>query len=274
MDDLRIHLGFPLAIEGPKGFVSPGSGLRRGVIAALALNPNTFVSNEILTEALWGATPPSSARANLRKHLSEFRRELREVGCDSKTKLVTLPGLRGTEGGGTSITVPAECIDLHRATALLSNCQAAIHLNHQKARRIATEGLEILGRGKFGTDLPNTTWFDTHRSWLERLEQRLLKFRCISALLEGDFFQALQDAYALNGNESNHEALLASVQFFSGDVAASLSTISRLRIRFRELGLDPTSEIEDLQLTILNGDRDSARQVLLSHMIGNVQPVL
>lgn len=273
MDDLRIHLGFPLTIEGPKGFVSPGSGLRRGVIAALALNPNTFVSNEVLIEALWGANPPASARANLRKHLSEFRRELRQVGCEPRAKLVSLPAIRGTEGGGSSLTLPAECIDLRRAATLLSDCQAAIGISHQEVYRIATKGLEILGRGKFGTDLPQTSWFDAHRTSFKRLEQRLLKLRSISGLLTGDLFQATQDAHALSDSESNHEMVLASAQFFSGDVAASLSTISQIRMRFRELGLDPISEIDDLQLTILNGDRESARRVLLNHMTGSTRSV-
>ena len=53
-----------------------GAAKERSLIAALALTPGVVVSAEALMEALWGDSPPLTARKTLQTYVSHLRRKL------------------------------------------------------------------------------------------------------------------------------------------------------------------------------------------------------
>src|SRR5207244_3977513 len=70
-------------ILGPVEVAAGGTALpverpqQRAVLAYLLLNANRVVSTTQLVEAMWGAAPPASARAQIQACVSQIRRALR-----------------------------------------------------------------------------------------------------------------------------------------------------------------------------------------------------
>uniref|UniRef100_UPI001F260D40 AfsR/SARP family transcriptional regulator n=1 Tax=Streptomyces sp. 351MFTsu5.1 TaxID=1172180 RepID=UPI001F260D40 len=62
--------------EGGHGVRVVGSRKQRILLAALLLEAGRVVSTKSLKEALWGSTPPASAKASLHNHVSRLRRLL------------------------------------------------------------------------------------------------------------------------------------------------------------------------------------------------------
>ena len=71
-------LGPPILYDGQDGAAVRvvGSRKQRILLAALLLEAGRVVSAETLKDALWGGTPPASAKASLHNHVSRLRRLL------------------------------------------------------------------------------------------------------------------------------------------------------------------------------------------------------
>lgn len=71
-------LGPPILYDGHggAGVRVVGSRKQRILLAALLLEAGRVVSAEALQDALWGSTPPASAKASLHNHVSRLRRLL------------------------------------------------------------------------------------------------------------------------------------------------------------------------------------------------------
>ncbi|MFI6441464.1 BTAD domain-containing putative transcriptional regulator [Streptomyces sp. NPDC050759] len=69
-------LGPPILYDGHGGVRVVGSRKQRILLAALLLEAGRVVSAEALKDALWGGTPPASAKASLHNHVSRLRRLL------------------------------------------------------------------------------------------------------------------------------------------------------------------------------------------------------
>ena len=71
-------LGPPILYDGQggAGVRVVGSRKQRILLAALLLEAGRVVSAETLKDALWGGTPPASAKASLHNHVSRLRRLL------------------------------------------------------------------------------------------------------------------------------------------------------------------------------------------------------
>lgn len=257
----QIRLASPLTLSGPKGIVQPTSYLRRGLIAALALKIGSFTPFDELIDILWGDRPPASARANLRKQLSDLRRDFRGIGFDPAGHLHTVPGQRGGGGGGVRYDADADSVDALRAERAARSARECLSSAPSAAVRQADDGLGALGGGPFGADLPQTSWFDARRSWAEELRWRLRQLRCTALLLDGNHFDAMADAQRLAG-EGGRQHLLMAALFLSGDVVAALEEMDRLRADFAALGLDPPKRILALHRPILNGDKGAVLEIL------------
>src|SRR4051812_50093730 len=71
-------LGPPVLYDGHggAGVRVVGSRKQRVLLAAPLLETGRVVSAETLKDALWGSTPPASAKGSLHKHVSPLRRRL------------------------------------------------------------------------------------------------------------------------------------------------------------------------------------------------------
>jgi DNA-binding SARP family transcriptional activator len=63
----------PLRLRGSSGYAALGGAKPRRLLAALALNANRVVAIELLTDVIWGDSPPRSARRNLQTYVWSLR---------------------------------------------------------------------------------------------------------------------------------------------------------------------------------------------------------
>lgn len=100
--ELRV-LG-PVAVVTGRGPVSLGGPKPRALLAALVLNAGRVVAADTLITALWGETPPSSARAMVHTYVSALRKVLAAGGRPGDRELLVRrpPGYLLTPGGGST----------------------------------------------------------------------------------------------------------------------------------------------------------------------------
>ena len=78
----------PLSVRRNGAVVPVTAGKQRVVLAALLLSANRVVSLDELNAALWGQTPPVSARATLQNYVKRLRQALAGTG---DSRISTLP---------------------------------------------------------------------------------------------------------------------------------------------------------------------------------------
>jgi DNA-binding SARP family transcriptional activator/Tfp pilus assembly protein PilF len=79
-EDAEFGLLGPLQVRRGTAEVRIPPGKRRALLARLLLSANHVVSLEDLTETLWGAAPPGSARVTLQNYVKWLRRSLGDSG--------------------------------------------------------------------------------------------------------------------------------------------------------------------------------------------------
>ncbi|MEU9099122.1 BTAD domain-containing putative transcriptional regulator [Streptomyces sp. NPDC048361] len=95
-------------------FLALGPAKRRSLLAMLLLRPNTAISVERLTEALWDEEPPQHSRTVLQGHVSRLRALLAEHDADAYgIELVT-------QGSAYVLRLPETLIDAHRFEELVA----------------------------------------------------------------------------------------------------------------------------------------------------------
>jgi DNA-binding SARP family transcriptional activator len=102
----------PLEVGGDEGALALGGIKQRSVLALLLLHANEVVSADRLIDALWGASPPLTARKTIQVYVSRLRAAL---GND---RLVTRPG-------GYVLYVEPEELDLARFEQLVAEARRA-----------------------------------------------------------------------------------------------------------------------------------------------------
>ncbi|WP_327041315.1 NB-ARC domain-containing protein [Micromonospora ureilytica] len=88
---LRFTVLGPVAVTAEGEPVGVARPRRRAVLAYLLLNANRVVSVDQLTTAIWGSTPPATARAQVQSEISALRWTFQRTG-DATLSLLTKPG--------------------------------------------------------------------------------------------------------------------------------------------------------------------------------------
>src|SRR5688572_14148057 len=79
---MRFGILGPLRIQVGGVDTTLAAGRERTVLAVLLLYPNEVVPVDRLAEAVWGADPPPTVRAQVHSCVSRLRRALRQKGID------------------------------------------------------------------------------------------------------------------------------------------------------------------------------------------------
>ena len=248
----------PLEIQGRR---QTGSPVRRAILTAFLLRHTQSIGVGELATLLWDSPPPS-ATANIRSHLTGLRRDLDEAVPGLGSRIKTYRGAQVSYGLQVA---PEEC-DL---TAFTRTTQIGRDLLlHGEADLAATTFEEALAlwRGPFGADLPDTRWFSAHAAGLggarftayENLfaacvmahRTEMLSYRIETVLAEAPYRQRLWE-------------LLAAVHCIEGDAAGALDTIRRCQDLFAEdLGLDLPPKVGAMRTAALSWDRAQALRLL------------
>ena len=242
--ELRI-LG-PIEVTGENGPVDLRAAKHRRLLAALTLAGGQACSADALVDAVWGVSPPASARKLLQVYVSQLRKAL-----PSREALVTTPS-------GYALRFETGSLDADRFERLLDDAVEAMGQENASLALSQLERALALWRGPAYADV---MYEDFARAEAERLEE--LRLTALEARLEalsqlGRNDEVLGDALAMARDHPLRERVqgLAMLALYrAGRQTEALDLYVELRRRLDdELGLEPSAELRELQRRILEQD--------------------
>jgi DNA-binding SARP family transcriptional activator len=239
---------------GPVGVTAYGSPVRvdrprrRAILAYLLLHANRLVPVEQLIVATWGATPPSTARAQVQSEVWALRRTFQLA--DITNPLASRPG-------GYLLEAEPDQLDLAAYTEQVAQARADDADGHpERARKLLRDALTLWQ----GPVLSGATadFVVSTRARLE--EQRLTDVEWLAELdlrLGGhyDLIPELTHHVADHPLRERLRTQLMVALYRSGRQAESLAVARQGRqILHDEHGLDPGPLLRDLEQAILRQD--------------------
>jgi predicted ATPase len=242
MVELRV-LG-PVELADGDGAIALPAPKHRRLLLALTIAGGRACSIDELVDAVWGESPPASARKLLQVYVSALRKVLPE-----EVALVT-------EGPGYALRLPAESLDADRFETHVADAAAALATgNPALASSLADRALALWR----GPALADVAYDDFARGEAERLEE--LRLVALEQRLEAQLRlgrDVLAEALALAREHPQRErmqALAMHALYGSGRQTEALDLYAALRARLQdELGLEPGPELRELQRRILQQD--------------------
>lgn len=212
----------------------------RAVLAALVLGIDHAVGVDHLVAAVWGDTPPPSARNTLQSHISTVRSLL---GRDTVE----------FEDDSYVLRVPPSDVDAVQFELLGLAASEAIVADPVVARQTAMEAL-ALWRGRPYGDLADDEFVEIEVRRLEELRMELMELR-----LEADIALGRQGPAAaiLDGLVEDHPYrerlwyLLMTALAQEGRRVDAVRAYRRLGEILGEVGLEPSSDLRELEQQIL-----------------------
>ncbi|GGP66818.1 AfsR/SARP family transcriptional regulator [Streptomyces abikoensis] len=228
--------------------LNTGSPQQRALLAALLLRGGRTATAPELVDALWGEEPPHAALAALRTYASRLRKAF---GPDADALV--------SEAGGYAIRVTDGGLDADEAERLAADAEKARASGDRfRARDLMNQALALWdGEPLAGLSGP---YADTQRARLEEWHLTLLETRLDVDLEVGGHAEAVSELTALTAayplRERLRELLMLAL-YRSGRQAEALAVYADTRrLLADELGVDPCSELSELQQRILNADTE------------------
>ncbi|MER0446837.1 BTAD domain-containing putative transcriptional regulator [Streptomyces sp. Edi4] len=227
-------------------FLALGPAKRRSLLAMLLLRPNTAVSVDRLTEALWDDEPPLHSRTVLQGHVSRLRALLAEH--DAQAYGIEL----ATQGPAYVLRLPETLIDAHRFEELVTLARGP--RKPDDAVLMLREALALWQ----GPALTGTVASPPLRAASHALEE--LRIAAVEALADayGELGEHARAAAVLRTEAVAHplrEPLSAALMLAlsrSGRQSDALEWFHRTRrLLSDELGVDPGAVLSDAYATVL-----------------------
>lgn len=245
----RINLFGPFEVVAASGPVKLGGTKPRAVVAMLALDAGRVVSTDRLIDGLWGDDPPDTATASLQVHVSAARKALASAGAGVAIE---------TKSPGYRLAAPDAEIDLAAVEAALRSADAAATGGDVEAAEVElAQALAGLG-GVALSDLAGEPFGEAAVVRLDELRRQARFTHAALRLDLGRHGETVAELEALVSEYPLHEsvwALLMTALYRSGRQADGLAAFQRCRDHLLdELGIDPGSELRDLEAAILRQD--------------------
>jgi DNA-binding SARP family transcriptional activator/tetratricopeptide (TPR) repeat protein len=256
MAAVRVEFGLlgPLVVLCEGAVVPVASGRQGALLAALLLDADHVVTIGQLTEVLWGATPPASARAALHNQVRRLRDALTVVGRD---RIRTKPG-------GYLIHLEQGELDVTRMRDLLAAARASGSDGGWANASALAASAVLLWRGEPMADVDSEV-LAARIPDLTETYQQAVETRLDAEMHLGHDAEVISDLRRLTSdrplNEHSH-ALLMLALYRCGRQGEALAVYrAARRILVGELGCGPGPELQHLHQRILNGDPDLAASV-------------
>ncbi|MEV6823977.1 BTAD domain-containing putative transcriptional regulator [Amycolatopsis sp. NPDC051102] len=218
------------------------------VLALLLLNGNRVVPLEVLLDALWGAAPPATARAQVQTCVSALRRALAKAGLGERIS---------ARGSGYCLDLGPGQLDLHAFEALVARGRAA--RRPEDARAAFREAL-ALWRGEPLTGIDS----GVVRAHQVRIAQRRVEVLedCLDAELELGLHREIVGEISVLTEEyplrERFVLQLMTALHRCGRRVEALAAYRAVRRRFvDELGLEPGAALRELHQDILAGSSEA-----------------
>jgi predicted ATPase/DNA-binding SARP family transcriptional activator len=228
--------GEPTAIGGQKP---------RALLAALLLEPNRVVSRDQLIDALWGETPPDTARNTIQVYVSQLRKLLPE-------------GMLETAPPGYRLTVDPESVDLFRFVRLCEEGRTRLAKGDAAGAAETLRAALDLWRGAPLADFAWEPFAHAEIARLEELRLAALEDRIDADLALARHGQLIPELELLVTEEPLRERLRAQLMlalYRTGRQADALAEYQRARRALvDELGIEPGEALRKLERAILAQD--------------------
>lgn len=245
---MQISLLGPLKVRGETGEVVFGAAKERSLVAALALSPEG-VSADALIDALWGDSPPATARKTLQTYVVNIRRA---CGADAIA----------TVESGYALRVAPEDVDVARFRALVHLGEAALRRGSATQACRALREAAGLWRGDPFPGVASHTGLAAQAVRLREEYLSALEARFAAELAAGADSEVVGELESLVGEHPFRERLwgyLMVALYRCGRQADALATYQRARdLLVEELGLEPGGELRRIEESILSQDESLA----------------
>lgn len=241
MDGLRIGVLGPLEVVRSGRPVGLGGRNEQIVLAALVVHLNRAVSTDTLADAVWNGAPPPSGLDTLQSILSRLRSRLGHDAIelvDHSYRFVAAP----------------DHVDAIRFERLLGEAAMCRADDPSAASSLATEALALWRGTPFG-NLGDAELLVPEVRRLESLRSSAVEVRLDADVACGHLVSAIADLRAEIIEHPYRERLwylLALALARDGCRVDALRTCHRLRVDLREVGLEPTADICELEQMIID----------------------
>ncbi len=237
--DIRVLGPVEVVVEGES--VALGGPRQRALLAVLVAAAPRLVSVDRLIEGVWGEESTAGARSTLQTYVSNLRHSLGDVLLYEK--------------GGYRLTVETNVIDSVRFVSAMEECRARVVTDEvETAARLR----QALGwwRGRPYADLVDVPGLEEEVRWLEELRLEAVELRIDAELAAGRHGELVAELEALAEEHPTRERFRAQhmlALYRSGRQAEALRAFQRTESYLsEELGLNPSRELQDLELAILS----------------------
>lgn len=243
---------------GSVGVVSDGrllaiqGGRQRTLLATLLINSGKVVTKEQFFEELWEGRPLAKANNALQALVTRLRRLLRATFGDdfARERLITLPT-------GYVLHADTEEIDAKLFEHLVGLAHAELATDPVTARDLLTEALDLWDgpvlEGVAGGPLCHSSVLHYEESRLSAIEDKF--HACIAAGIQGGVISELKKMAMLYPWRERLAEMLMIALYRSGRQADALREYNIVRRRLvDELGMEPSSMLQDRMQAILNQD--------------------
>jgi WD40 repeat protein/DNA-binding SARP family transcriptional activator len=233
--------GSPVPLGGPK---------QRALLALLLLNANRVVSRDRLVAELFPEQSVNSADHALRNHVSRLRRVFAPVGSDE-------PRIAARSPGYLLRVEPGE-LDLERFEQLLAEGREALGAGRTASAAASLRAAEQLWEGRPFADLEFEPFGRLEVERLEELRLAAVEERIDAELALGRQLALVPELETLAAEHPYREHFRAQLMlalYRSGRQAEGLAVYQQTRTLLSdELGLEPGTELQELQRAILVQD--------------------
>jgi DNA-binding SARP family transcriptional activator/tetratricopeptide (TPR) repeat protein len=238
----------PLAVRRGDAVIPVPAGKQRAMLAALLLNANRVVPVEDLTQTLWGAAPPLSARVSVQNYVVRLRKAL---GAEGHSRI-------GTQPRGYVINVAVGELDVTRFEGLLGAARQAARNGSWASAATKARAALALWRGEPLADVESELLASLQAPRLAELRLQALE-SCIEAGLHlgrhGELIGELRQLAAAQPLRERLHALLMLALYRDSRQAEALAAYRQARaVLAEELGTEPGPELKQLHQRILAAD--------------------
>ncbi|HZM75600.1 MAG TPA: BTAD domain-containing putative transcriptional regulator [Candidatus Limnocylindrales bacterium] len=242
---MRFRILGPLRVRTSGGWEPVAAERQRLILAVLLADAGRAVSIESLVDAVWGERPPAGATNTVRVYVMRLRRLLGE-------------GVLNTRGRGYELLAGPNDIDAGVFQRLASSGRSEVDKGRPQAGAARLAKALALWRGPAFADVPASPSLTSRVAYLEQLHLSAEEDH-IAALLDLDrHAEVVDELHRLveqNPLRERRWALLMRSLHRCGRRAEALDAFHRARdVLLDELGLDPGTELRELQRAILDDE--------------------
>lgn len=253
---MRFHLSGPFRIttDGGETFAPKATKICQ-MLAVLALQPREPVATDTLIRELWGENPPGGAPRTLQTHVYHARRMLAEARVTAAARELLV-----TQAPGYFLDISPEEVDACVFEDLVRRAQQELHEGSPEKAATQLARAHSMWRGPMLSNVPVAGVLTGRMAHMEELTIRALELHVETEFRLGRHREVLPKLRTLVNDHPLHEwfhGQLISALHRAGRRAEALQAYQNLyALLRRELGLEPSEELQRLQASILNASTD------------------